>query len=115
MLKVLFVCSQNQLRSPTAEAVFAGQPGLEVLSAGTNTDAANPICADLIDWADIIFVMEETHRKKLNKMFGSLLREKRLIVLGIPDQYRYMDPDLVEILRKRVPKHLALGVGGTMR
>jgi len=106
MLKVLFVCTQNRLRSPTAEAVFSTQPGLEVMSAGTSSDAENPIDAELIEWADVIFVMENVHRKKLNLQFGSLLRDKRIVVLGIPDRYRYMDPELIEILRERVPTHL---------
>jgi predicted protein tyrosine phosphatase len=106
MLNVLFICSQNRLRSPTAESVFSGQPGVNVMSAGTNADADNPVSADLVEWADLIFVMEEHHRRKLNAMFGSLLRAKRLIVLGIPDNYDYMDPGLVKILRERVPRHL---------
>ena len=107
MLKVLFVCTQNRLRSPTAETVFSAEPDLEVMSAGTNSDADNPISADLIEWADIIFAMENVHRDKLNRQFGSLLRAKRIVVLGIPDRYRYMDPELVDLLRKRVPQHLA--------
>jgi predicted protein tyrosine phosphatase len=106
MLKVLFVCTQNRLRSPTAEAVFSIDPNLEVLSAGTSPDADNPISSDLIEWAEIIFVMENVHRAKLNRQFGSLLRAKRIVVLGIPDRYRYMDPELIELLRERVPAHL---------
>jgi predicted protein tyrosine phosphatase len=106
MLNVLFICSQNRLRSPTAESVFSGQPGVDVMSAGTNADADNPVSADLVEWADLIFVMEDHHRSKLNAMFGSLLRAKRVIVLGIPDNYNYMDPELVKVLRERVPKHL---------
>ena len=106
MLKVLFICTQNRLRSPTAEAVFSTGPNLEVMSAGTSPDADNPVSADLIEWADIIFVMENIHRDKLNRQFGSLLRDKRIVVLGIPDRYCYMDAELIEILRERVPRHL---------
>lgn len=107
-LKVLFVCSQNQLRSPTAEAVFTGQPGLDVMSAGTNADAETPVCADLIEWADVVLVMESAHRKRLNQRFGPLLRTKRLAVLHIPDRYDFMDPELVAILREKVPRYLSL-------
>jgi predicted protein tyrosine phosphatase len=57
---ILFVCSQNKLRSPTAEQVFAEWPGIEVSSAGTNNDAENPLSTELIEWADILFVMERT-------------------------------------------------------
>jgi len=86
-MRVLFVCSRNRLRSPTAEAVFSTLPNVEVYSAGTNPDADNPISSDQIQWADIIFVMEQTHRKKLNNRFQSLLTDKKVVVLGIPDDY----------------------------
>jgi predicted protein tyrosine phosphatase len=105
-MNVLFVCSRNRLRSPTAEVVFSTYEGIEVLSAGTSADAENPISADLIEWADLIFPMESIHRKRLNEKFGSLLRTKRVIVLGIPDNYKYMDDELIEILRGKVHRHL---------
>ena len=63
--RVLFVCSRNRLRSPTAEAVFAGREGLEVLSAGTNRDADVPLTAELVAWADLICAMEPVHRAKI--------------------------------------------------
>lgn len=59
---VLFVCSQNRLRSPTAEQVFSCREDLEVDSAGTNHDADNPLTAELVAWADATFVMEKAHR-----------------------------------------------------
>jgi predicted protein tyrosine phosphatase len=102
----LFLCSRNRLRSPTAEAIFSGDPGLEVISAGINPDADNRVSADEVEWADVIFVMEANHRRKLNKMFRSILQGKRIVVLGIPDDFAYMDPNLVAILRGRVPQHL---------
>jgi predicted protein tyrosine phosphatase len=105
-MKILFVCSQNVLRSPTAEAVFSPRDGLEVLSAGTDDDAECPISADLTEWAEIIFVMEDVHRQRLNKKFGSSLRNKRIIVLGIPDNYEYMDPELVTLLETKVEKYI---------
>lgn len=55
---ILFVCSQNRLRSPTAERVFYGLSGIEVRSAGTERDAENVISRDDLEWADMIFVME---------------------------------------------------------
>jgi len=105
--RVLFICSQNKLRSPTAEHVFAQEPGLEVLSAGTNNDAINPITPELIEWADKIFVMESAHRTKLQKRFKSHLKGKNIICLGIPDNYEYLDPDLVKILKQKVPQFLS--------
>ena len=63
MKHVLFICSQNRLRSPTAEQVFSGYLGLECASAGLNHDAENPVTPELLEWAEIIFVMEKAHRR----------------------------------------------------
>jgi predicted protein tyrosine phosphatase len=79
---------------------------MEALSAGTAPDAENPLSADLIDWADIIFAMESFHSKRINQKFGPVLRGKKVVVLGIPDNYAYMDPELIAILEKKVPQHL---------
>ena len=106
MQKVLFICSQNKLRSPTAEQVFSQEPGLEVLSAGTNHDAENPVTPELLEWADRILVMEGEHRSKLQKRFKPHLKGKHIICLGIPDNYDFMDPELIAILRQKVPPHL---------
>ena len=106
MKTVLFVCSQNRLRSPTAEQVFADHPGLEVSSAGTNHDAENPLTAELVTWADLIVVMERQHRTKLQQRFRAALRGQRIICLDIPDDYAFMAPDLVQLLKTRMARHL---------
>jgi predicted protein tyrosine phosphatase len=103
--RVLFVCSQNKLRSPTAEPVFSTLPDLEVDSAGTNHDAENPLTGELVEWAQVIFVMERTHRDKLSKRFKRHLKA-RVICLNIPDDYAFMDPALVALLKARVSPHL---------
>jgi predicted protein tyrosine phosphatase len=104
--KVLFICSQNRLRSPTAEQVFANWPGTETASAGLNHDAENPVTPELLHWADIIFVMERAHRSKLSAKFKSHLGNARMICLEIPDEYEFMDPDLIRLLKAKVPRHL---------
>ena len=106
MKTVLFVCSQNRLRSPTAEQVFAHRADLEVASAGTNHDAETPLSVDLVRWADIIVVMEKTHRNKLQKRFRAALGGKRVICLDIPDEYEFMEPGLVRLLEARMARHL---------
>jgi len=103
---VLFVCSQNRLRSPTAEQVFAHRADLEVASAGTNNDAETPLSSELVEWADVIFVMQKQHRAKLQKRYRALLHGKRLICFDIPDNYAFMDPALVELLETRLARHL---------
>lgn len=103
---VLFICTQNRLRSPTAEQVFASWPGIETQSAGLGNDAGNPVSPELLAWADLIFVMENAHRNKLSKKFRAFLGGKRVICLDIPDEYDYMDPVLVQLLRVRVSRFL---------
>ncbi len=106
MQNILFVCSQNKLRSPTAEQVFAGRRDIEVLSAGTNNDAENPLSTELIEWADIIFAMEKIHRSKIQRRYRSVLKGKRIICLDIPDDYTFMDERLIAIFEARVPRYL---------
>lgn len=106
MKNVLFVCSQNRLRSPTAEQVFSTYPGIEVASAGTNHDAENPLTAELVRWAHIIFVMERSHRNKVQKRYKADLHDTRLICLDIPDEYEFMDEYLVRLLKAKVTRHL---------
>lgn len=102
-LRVLFVCSRNRRRSPTAEAVVADWPGVEALSAGTAPDAEAPVSADLVAWADVVVAFETRHRRRLAAAFGPLLRDRRVLVLAIPDDYAPMDPALVQMLRQRLP------------
>ena len=106
MTNVLFVCSQNLDRSPTAERLFADFPGVETASAGTNNDAETPLSSELVAWADIIFVMEKTHRDKLRNRFKSSLKSQRVVCLVIPDHFKVNDPELVALLKARVPKFL---------
>ena len=106
MQRLLFVCSQNRLRSPTAEQVFAAYPGVETASAGLNHDAENPLTAELVEWADLIFVMERAHRTKLSRQFGPHLGKARVVCLDIPDNYRFMDPALIRLLEAKVPRFL---------
>jgi len=98
------------MRSPTAEAVFnsceGGYANIEALSAGTAPDAETPVSAELIQWADVVFAMERIHRRKLRDMFGTLLKDKRVVVLGIRDTYAYMEPELVELLKSKVAAYL---------
>lgn len=105
-MNLLFVCSENRLRSPTGEQVFSGYEGIQAIGCGTNLDAETVISGDLIEWADLIFVMEKTHRTKVSKKFRDLLAGKPLICLDIPDNYERMDPELVRLLKTRVSKHI---------
>lgn len=104
---VLFICSQNRLRSPTAEQVFADWPGIETSSAGLNHGAENPVTPELLAWADLVFVMERAHRSKLSARFKAHLGGKRVVCLEIPDDYAFMAPALIRLLKVKVPPHLS--------
>ena len=103
VMKVLFVCTGNLERSPTAEAMFKGRDDLEVKSAGTGSMAFNPVSRELINWADRIFVMESKHREYIIKMSSE--SENKIVVLDIPCRYGWNSPILKEILRKKLSKY----------
>lgn len=105
-IKILFICSKNQWRSPTAEKVFHGFNGYSARSAGTEDGARIKVTAGHIGWADIIFVMEKKHMRRLRDKFGPMLNDKKLANLDIPDDYGYMDEDLIEILKARVADYI---------
>jgi predicted protein tyrosine phosphatase len=106
MKRALFICTQNRLRSPTAEHVFASWPGVETDSAGLGADADVPLSTEQVVWANIIFVMEKVHRNRLSTKFRSHLNGKRVICLDIPDDYEYMQEELVRLLEIKAGKFL---------
>ncbi|WLI10396.1 MULTISPECIES: low molecular weight protein tyrosine phosphatase family protein [Pseudomonas] len=107
MTNLLFVCSRNQWRSPTAEAIWHRRPGFNARSAGTSPNARKPIGPADIRWADVIFVMERKHLNRLQAEYARLLEHKRIHSLDIPDDFRYMDAELVDMLEDAVKPYLA--------
>lgn len=108
MVNLLFVCSENRLRSPTAEVVFSNYPGVNAIGAGTNLDAETTVTGDLVEWADVILVMEKSHKNKISKKFKELLKEKRLVCMDIPDNYKRMQPELIKLLEAKVSRYVRL-------
>ena len=106
MTRALFICTQNRLRSPTAEQVFATWPGVETDSAGVGNDADVPLSPEQLAWAEIVFVMEKAHRNRLSAKFQRHLNGKRVVCLDISDDYAYMQPELVRLLEKKVAPFL---------
>jgi len=102
--RVLFVCGKNRRRSPTAEAIFSGRPGIEVTSAGTAADADCPVSGDLVEWADTIVVMETQHARQIRKKFAKALKDKCLVSLDIPDRYELMQVELVQQLEAKASR-----------
>ncbi|MEQ1739016.1 MAG: low molecular weight protein tyrosine phosphatase family protein [Methyloglobulus sp.] len=106
MIHALFVCTQNKLRSPTAEHIFSTWQGVETDSAGIGNGAIAPLSVEQIEWATMIFVMEKAHRNKLSKKFKAHLNGKRIICLNIPDDYEFMQPELIKLLEAKVSAFL---------
>lgn len=102
---LLFICSRNQWRSPTAEKVYS-QKGFSVRSAGTSPNAKRTVSVNDIRWSSHIFVMEKKHKQRLMAKFTKLLKYKKIIVLDIPDEYQFMDEELVSILNDSIEHHL---------
>ncbi len=102
MTKILFVCGKNRRRSLSAEEVFSGIEGIEVSSAGTSVEAECQVSADLLEWADRVFVMQRSQQRYLQVHFAHVLKDKKIVCLNVPDVYTYMQPELVTILRAKV-------------
>ncbi|MBS7614637.1 phosphotyrosine protein phosphatase [Candidatus Bathyarchaeota archaeon] len=102
--KVLFVCTGNFDRSPTAEAMYKDAEGLEVKSAGTWMHAQNPLTKELVEWADAIYVMEEHHKTAVTRLDPKAT--DKTVVLGVPDIYRRDQPELKALLRQKLDPYL---------
>jgi protein-tyrosine phosphatase len=105
-MNILFICSRNKRRSATAEAIFRNSANHSVQSAGTEESAVHRVNEKLLVWADIIFVMEKKHREKIEEKYYEIVAARQLIVLDIPDEYEYMDEELVDMLRDIVESYL---------
>ena len=103
---ILFVCSRNQWRSPTAQKIYQKDERLNVRSGGTSSKAIHTVNTKDITWAETIFVMEYKHKERLKANFARLLKYKKIIVLDIPDEYAYMDEELIEVLRASIEGYL---------
>jgi predicted protein tyrosine phosphatase len=104
--QLLFVCSRNQWRSPTAAALFADSDRYVAKSAGTSDSARIKITPGLINWADRLFVMEKRHAAIIQRNYPDLIADKSIVVLHITDDYQYMDSELIDILNSRLAEHL---------
>ncbi len=106
-LHVLFVCSKNQWRSPTAEQLYRDRSGLRVRSAGTSKRAHRPVRRVDLQWADLVLAMEHKHIDRLRAAFRDELQGCEVRVLGIPDRHHFMDPELVREILAAVDPILA--------
>lgn len=101
-MNVLFVCSRNKWRSPTAEKMYKNSPDLQVRSAGTEPSARRKVSSRDVEWAEVIFVMEKKHKQRLMEKYPVEMKDKRITVLDITDDYAYMDQELMAMIKRSV-------------
>jgi predicted protein tyrosine phosphatase len=101
-IKILFVCTVNRLRSATAHKIYESDNRFEVKSAGTDKSANTVISLDILNWADIILVMDKQHNNFIRNKFPDIHKNKKIVCLHIPDIYDYMQPELISILKEKV-------------
>lgn len=83
-----------------------GVPGYEARSAGTQPGARIVVTEGHLGWADIVFAMEKSHVAKLRDRFPEALEGKRLVALHIPDDYEFMQPELVDELHAKLAPYV---------
>lgn len=104
---ILFVCTMNKLRSPTADFTLWPPRDFKIFSAGVAKKwCLNRITREMLEWADIVFVMEKSQRNTIRREFKDLYHQTRIICLYIRDQYSYMDPKLINILKTKLSRYL---------
>lgn len=105
---LLFVCGRNQWRSPTAERLYSRSERFDVRSRGLSASARRRLVRGDIEWADRIFVMESDHKRQLLRSHRDAVAGRPVHVLDIPDDYRFMDPELIDQIRSGVEAALEL-------
>ena len=107
---ILFVCGRNKWRSPTAERLYKNDNRINVKSAGMSSKSSHQISDKDILWADLILVMERKYKSWILGKYQHL-QLPLIESLDIPDEYEYLDDELVEIIKTSVEYHIQNTVG----
>ncbi|GMQ30951.1 protein-tyrosine-phosphatase [Algoriphagus confluentis] len=107
---LLIICGKNKRRSRTGEFIFKNDPRFHVRSAGVSPKSDRKISEADLNWADLVLVMESEHRAKIRDLYRNL--DLPVIeVLHIPDEYAFMDEELVDLLTERINQSLQARFG----
>ncbi len=98
---ILVVCGRNKKRSRTAEYIFKKDNRFNIRSAGLSPKSDRKISENDLNWADLVFVMETGHRAKIWGLYRHL-ELPTIEVLNIPDEYEFMNDELIELLTDRI-------------
>ncbi len=99
--RILFVCTVNRMRSITAEKIYQRDERFIVSSAGTDKTADTILTREILDWADTIVVMEKHHRNFIREHFPEIYESKKIVCLYIPDEFYFMQPELITTLQMK--------------
>lgn len=104
---ILVVCGRNKKRSRTAEYVFKNDSRFSIRSAGLSPKSDRKISENDLNWADLVFVMETRQKAKVLELYRHL-ELPTIEVLHIPDDYEFMNEELVQILKDKINNSLRL-------
>lgn len=104
--RVLFVCTQNKVRSLTAEHLYRVRPDLDVKSCGTATFAKNQLTKDLLKWAEVVFTFDDSQMDVIEKNFSAEAQSRIVVCLGLPDIFTYKSDALVVKLTAKLDPYL---------
>jgi predicted protein tyrosine phosphatase len=103
-MNVLFVCAQAIARSPVAAILFRQLAGADTPHqarvAGTAPWALTRLTTRDLAWADLVAVMEETHRQQIRALWPD--HAHKMVVLGVPDDFEPGDPELRATLAPKI-------------
>jgi protein-tyrosine phosphatase len=102
---ILVVCGRNKRRSRTAEYIFKNDDRFNIRSAGLSPKSDRKISEKDLNWADLVLVMETRQRVKLRELYMNL-ELPDIEILDIPDNYEFMDEELVQLLTERINDRL---------
>ncbi len=98
---MLVICGRNKKRSRTAEYIYKNDARFSIRSAGISSKSEKLVTENDLLWADIVFVMETGYGARIAGQFRHL-ELPRIVNLNIPDDYEFMDEELVELLKERI-------------
>lgn len=101
-LNILVVCGRNKRRSKTAEMIFKSRETFKIKSAGLSPKSQSQISESKIEWSDAIMVMEDNHKNRISGQYRHL-ELPPIFVLHIEDEFEYMDEELIQLLKERIP------------
>lgn len=107
--RVLCVCSAGLLRSPTTANVLHIEYGYNTRAVGVSQEyALIPLDIVHIEWADeLVFVEQDVYDLAYND-FKDKLKNKTVVVLGLPNSYSWNDPELVSLIKKQYADHFLM-------